>query len=126
MTTFIFWDIENVSFHNLERIMEHTVNIKGDIKRYVVFSKIKEARKEVLTLNGWTLADAGLISKNAADKKIKSMIDEVLADNNNRAGKIIIISEDKGFYKTAKRIMSSGTDVEIICGTKNPEWVRRI
>ncbi len=126
MITYIFWDIENVSIHNLERIMEQTGNIQGETRRYVVFSKIKDARKKALLENGWILTDTGLISRNSADKKIKEMIDAVLDDDVIVVDKIIIISEDKGFYKTAKRIQACGLKVGIICGTKSPEWVERL
>ena len=126
MNTFIFWDIENVSIHNLERIMERTGNIQSNTKRYVVYSKIKEERKKDLLANNWILTDTGEISKNSADKKIKDMIDEILEDENIHIDKIIIITEDKGFYKTAKKIIARGIQVEIICGTKNPSWVKRL
>ncbi len=126
MITYIFWDIENVSIHNLERIMERVNNIQGDIKRYVVYSKIKEARKKALLDNSWILTDTGLISRNSADIKIKEMIDEILEDESNRVNKIILITEDKGFYKTAKKIIAGGIEVEVICGTKNPAWVKRL
>lgn len=126
MITYIFWDIENVSFHNLERIMDRISNIKDNTQRYVVYSKIKEERKTDLLANSWILIDTGEISKNSADKKIKSMIDEILEDENIHIDKIIIISEDKGFYKTAKKIITRGVQVEIICGTKNPSLVKQL
>jgi len=126
MMTVVFWDIENVSIHNLDRIMERIRSISSGTKRYVVYSKIKEARKEALLDNGWILIDTGAISSNSADKKIKDMIDGILEDEGKLPGKIILITEDKGFYKTAKKIKACGIDVEVICGTKNPEWVRRL
>jgi len=126
MMTVIFWDIENVSIHNLERIMERIRSISSDTKKYVVYSKIKEARKEALLDNGWILIDTGEISKNSADKKIKDMIDGILEDEDKQTDKIILITEDKGFYKTAKKIKACGIDVEVICGTKNPDWAGRL
>jgi hypothetical protein len=126
MMTVIFWDIENVSIHNLERIMDRISGIPGNTVRYVVYSKIKEARKQSLLDNGWILTDTGQIGRNSADIKIKEMIDDVLCDENRLVGKIIIISEDKGFYKIAKRIKEQGIGVEVICGTKSPGWVERV
>lgn len=126
MMTVVFWDIENVSIHNLDRIMERIRNISSGTKRYVVYSKIKEARKEALLDNGWILIDTGEISSNSADKKIKDMIDGILEDDGKLPDKIVMITEDKGFYKTAKKIKACGIDVEVICRTKNPDWVRRL
>jgi len=126
MMTVVFWDIENVSIHNLERIMERIRSINGGTKRYVVYSKIKEARKEALLDNGWMLIDTGEISRNSADKKIKDMIDGILEDEDKQPDKIILITEDKGFYKTAKKIKACGIDVEVICGRKNPDWACRL
>ncbi len=124
--TYVFWDIENVSIHNLDRIMERIGKTGGDVEMHVVYSKIKEARKKPLVDRGWALSCTGEISKNSADMKIRDMIDEVLEKREKPAGKIIIISEDRGFYKTAKKIISRGIEVEIICGTKDPAWVKRL
>ena len=46
MTDYFFWDIENVSFHNLDAIMKHVNDSKHDESCYVIYAKIKEARKE--------------------------------------------------------------------------------
>lgn len=126
MITLIFWDIENVSIYNLDRIMDHILLIQGNNERYVVYSKIKEARKQALVDKEWILINTGLIGRNSADVKIKEMIDGVLCDDNRAVGKIIIISEDKGFYKTAMKIKSRGIGLEIICGKKYPKWVERV
>ena len=55
MITLIFWDIENVSIYNLDRIMDHILLIQGNNERYVVYSKIKEARKQALVDKEWIL-----------------------------------------------------------------------
>lgn len=126
MAIYFFWDIENVSIHNLEKIMDCVQKVQSDTKRYVVYSKIKEARKKALQKTGWILIKTDGIYRNSADKKIKQMIEVILEDKKNSAGKIIIISEDKGFYKISKKILTMGKQVEIICGTKYPNWVKSI
>lgn len=124
MVSYFFWDIENVSFHNLEKIMKHVNEASGEIKLYVVYSKIKEARKFQLLENGWTLIQTGGIAKNSADYKIKEMIDSILKDKLNTTGKIFLISEDKGFYKISRNIIMNGIPLEVICGTKDPQWIK--
>ncbi len=94
--------------------MNTVQNIQCSTKRYVVYSKIKEARKKVLEENGWILIETNEISRNSADKKINLMIEEILQEKNTSTEKIIIISKDKGFYKISKKIIAQGMQVEII------------
>ncbi len=122
MSTHYFWDIENVSFHNLDVIMEHIRATNGYIRCYVVYAKIKAARKDTLIDHGWELIKTEGIGRNSADKKIIEMI-RTLLDSDSNAEKIVIISEDKGFYKIGRTVIDRGLDVEIICSTKNPLWV---
>lgn len=126
MSTHYFWDIENVSFHNLEKIMNHIENEKNDVHCHVVFAKIKEARKEVLITNGWELIKAEQIGNNSADFKIKEMIESLLSKENNNLKKIVLITEDKGFKKTGKKIIDAGCDFDIITATKNPDWITEL
>ena len=126
MASYFFWDIENVSFHNLENIMTRLRKTDGHTISYAVYSKIKESRKEVLLENGWTLAPTEGISRNSADNKIKEMIESIMGDTNNLPEKIFIITEDTGFYKISKRIIGNGIPLEIICGTKNPAWIKQL
>ncbi len=124
--TYFFWDIENVSFHNLDRIMKQVHESEGEMKLYAVFSKIKEARKVQLLENGWILIDTGNISKNSADFKIKEMIFSILENKTCIPEKIFLITEDKGFYKISQRIIMKGIHLEVICGTKSPQWIRTL
>ncbi|PKL17851.1 MAG: hypothetical protein CVV49_08710 [Spirochaetae bacterium HGW-Spirochaetae-5] len=123
MSIFFFWDIENVSFHNLERIMLHTGRDE-DEKRYVVYSKIKEARKEKLLEKGWVLVETDGISKNSADYKIQNMIQTILENRSSLPDKIYLITEDKGFFNISQKIIDTGIKLEIICSTKDPQWVK--
>ena len=50
MNAVISWDIENVSIHNLDRIMERIGDTGDYTKRYVVYSKIKGPELRVLIL----------------------------------------------------------------------------
>jgi len=125
MTTYFFWDIENVSFHNLERIMQHTGKTEHE-KMYVVYSKIKDARKEQLLGNGWILIQTEGISHNSADYKIQEMIQLVLKEKSSLPDKIYLITEDKGFYKISQQIIDSGIKLEIICSTKDPQWIKNL
>ncbi len=124
MISYFFWDIENVSFHNLARVMKSVSETDGDIKLHVVYSKIKEARKSELIENGWSLVDTGEISRNSADHKIKEMINSILDDKDNLPDKIFLITEDKGFFKISQQVIKAGIKLEIICGTKNPQWIK--
>jgi len=124
MISYFFWDIENVSFHNLDRIMKRVHEIEGEIKLYAVYSKIKDGRKAVLIDNGWSLIDTGQISRNSADHKIKEMINSILENQKSTAAKFILITEDKGFFKISEQIISEGIGLEIICGTKDPQWIK--
>ncbi len=126
MSTYYFWDIENISFHNFERIMDHVRLEKDDVQCYVVFAKIKEAHKEVLKTHGWQLFMTEEISRNSADMKIKDMIEILIENDQTDVRKIVLITEDKGFKKTGKKIIEKGYDVEIICATKNPTWVNEL
>lgn len=103
--------------------MKRVHETDGEIKSYVVYSKIKEERKEELLDNGWVLIQTAEISKNSADYRIKEMINTLLEDNNNKPKKIFLITEDKGFYKISLQISKSGIELEIICGTKDPQWI---
>ncbi len=123
MAVYFFWDIENVSFHNLERIMLHTGRTE-DEKLYVVYSKIKEARKEKLLENGWILIETEGIAKNSADYKIQNMIQLILNEKSSRPDKIYLITEDKGFFNISQQIIDSGIKLEIICSTKDPQWIK--
>ena len=125
MPVCFFWDIENVSFHNLERIMLHTGRDE-DEKRYVVYSKIKEARKEKLLEKGWILIETDGISKNSADYKIQNMIQIILEDRSSLPDKIYLITEDKGFFNISQKIIDTGIKLEIICSTKDPQWIKNL
>jgi len=131
MTIYFFWDIENVSFHNLKRIMEHVNSASKQagnsilkIFLFAVYSRIKESRKIELTENGWELVLTAGAARNSADLKIKEMINSILDNKAAETGKIFLITEDRGFYKISQRIISSGIQLEIICGTKNPQWIK--
>ena len=87
MTTYFFWDIENVSFHNLEQIMQHTGKSENE-KLYVVYSKIKDARKETLLEKSWILIQTEGISRNSADYKIQEMIQLILKEKSSLPDKI--------------------------------------
>jgi hypothetical protein len=126
MTAYFFWDIENVSFHNLESIMARVNSVGCVAACYVVFSRIKGARKAILIENGWILIETGAISKNSSDNKIKLMLEEILADSKNDIEKIFLITEDKGFSRISKKIIQKGIPLEIICGTKNPAWIQQL
>lgn len=123
MTAYFFWDIENVSFHNLKRIMQFTGPGK-DEKLYVVYSKIKEERKEKLLENGWELIHTGCIARNSADHMIKDMIKKILKEQSSLPYKIYLITEDKGFFNISQQIIDNGIKLEIICATKNPQWIK--
>lgn len=124
MVSYFFWDIENVSFHNLERIMDRVHEIEGEKKLYIVYSRIKEGRKVQLVENGWVLIQTAGISRNSADYKIKEMINSILEDNEFLPGKIFLITEDKGFYKISQQVITKGIHLEVICGTKDPQWIK--
>lgn len=124
MATIFFWDIENVSFHNLHRIMIRVNETAGEVQQYVVFSKIKESRKIILSENKWILVPTHEISKNSADYKIKEMIYSAVEIKNLLPEKIFLITEDKGYFKICREIISKGIKLEIITGTKNPQWIK--
>ena len=126
MVTYYFWDIENVSFHNLERIMKHVHETSGPKKQYVVYSKIKESRKDRLAEVGWELVKTTGIYKNSADNVMKEMIESILDDNDIAAKKIVLITEDKGFYKISQQVIIAGIELEVICGRKDPEWIKKL
>ncbi|HPB81670.1 MAG TPA: hypothetical protein PK200_06500 [Spirochaetota bacterium] len=126
MMTYYFWDIENVSFHNLERIMKHVHETSGPKKQYVVYSKIKESRKDRLAEVGWELVKTTGIYKNSADNVMKEMIESILDDNDIAAKKIVLITEDKGFYKISQQVIIAGIELEVICGRKDPEWIKKL
>ncbi|HOO73184.1 MAG TPA: hypothetical protein PK926_15610 [Spirochaetota bacterium] len=126
MSTHYFWDIENVSFHNLHAIMDHVAKADGAIQCHVVFAKIKEARKEALMDHGWQLTSTEGCSRNSADIKIKEMIEALLDNAGSDVEKIVIITEDSGFLKIGRRIIEEGIDLEVICATKDPAWVREL
>jgi hypothetical protein len=126
MAIYFFWDIENVSFHNLGNIMVRVHECNGKTIPCVVYSKIKESRKDVLLEQGWMLLQAESVSRNCADRKIKEMIRSVLEDENSLPEKIFIITEDKGFFKISKEILGRGIPLEILCGTKNPPWIHKL
>ena len=126
MSTHYFWDIENVSFHNLHAIMDHVAKADGDIQCHVVFAKIKEARKAVLMDHGWQLTSTEGSSRNSADIKIKEMIETLLDNTGSDVEKVVIITEDSGFLKICRRIIKEGIDLEIICATKDPAWAREL
>ncbi|MCU0820991.1 MAG: hypothetical protein MUC95_00770 [Spirochaetes bacterium] len=126
MTSYFFWDIENVSFHNLDNIMIRVRESEGETISCAVYSRIKESRKEVLLENGWILVPTEGVARNSADKKIKVMIELIIGDKNNQPKKISIITEDRGFYKISKQIIEKGINLEIICGTKNPPWIKKL
>jgi hypothetical protein len=126
MTSYFFWDIENVSFHNLEHIMARVRKSDGNTISYAVYSRIKESRRDVLLENGWMLVPANNNSRNSADNKIKEIIHSIIGETDNLPEKISIITEDAGFYKTSKQILEKGVQLEIICGTKNPAWIKRL
>lgn len=123
MAVYFFWDIENVSFHNLERIMLHTGKT-ADEKLYVVYSKIKETRKEKLLENGWILIETEGIAKNSADYKIQDMIQLLLENKSSLPDKIYLITEDKGFFNISQKIIDAEISLEIICSTKDPQWIK--
>ena len=126
MLSYFFWDIENVSFHNLDRVMQHVHETTGAAELYVVYSKIKEARKVRLIENGWLLVQTEGISKNSADHKIEEMINLILAGRENLPEKITLITEDKGFYKISQQIIARGIQLEVICATKDPQWIKEL
>lgn len=126
MASYFFWDIENVSFHNLENIMTRVRGSDEDTIMYAVYSRIKESRKNVLLKNGWILVPAESSSRNSADNKIKEMIGLIIEKNGNLPEKITIITEDAGFYKISKQILENGINLEILCGTKNPAWIKKL
>lgn len=126
MTSYFFWDIENVSFHNLDTIMARVRASDGTIVSYVVYSRIKESRKGVLLDNGWILVPTESISRNSADNKIKVMIASIIEDKRNPPEKICIITEDAGFYKISRQIIENGIQLEILCGTKHPDWIKQL
>lgn len=126
MAIYFFWDIENVSFHNLGNIMARVRECNGQTIPCVVYSKIKESRKDVLLENGWRLVQAESVSRNCADEKIKELIRSILEDKNSLPEKIFIITEDKGFFKISKEILGRGIQLEILCGTKNPPWIHKL
>lgn len=126
MMTYYFWDIENVSFHNLERIMKHVHETSGPKKQYVVYSQIKESRKDRLAEVGWELVKTMGIYKNSADNVMKEMIESILDDNGIAAKKIVLITEDKGFYKISRQVIIAGIELEVICGRKDPEWIKKL
>ena len=126
MASYFFWDIENVSFHNLGNVMTRVRKSDGNTISYAVYSKIKESRKDVLLENGWILVPTEGISRNSADNKIKEMIESITEDKINLPEKIFIITEDTGFYKISKEILENGIHLEIICGTKNPAWIKKL
>ena len=123
MVSYFFWDIENVSFHNLPDIMERVRKTEGEVLLYVVFSKIKDARKVQLIEDGWKLIQTTGIAKNSADNKIKEMIDSILEET-IPPDKIFLITEDKGFFKISKQIIKNNIQLEIIRGTKDPQWIK--
>jgi len=123
MTAYFFWDIENVSFHNLDRIMRYTAQGR-DEKLYVVYSKIKEGRKEKLIENGWELIQTGCIARNSADHMIQDMINRILKEQSSLPDKIYLITEDKGFFNISQQIIDKGIKLEIICATKDPQWIK--
>jgi hypothetical protein len=126
MASYFFWDIENVSFHNLENIMARVRRSSGDTITYAVYSRIKESRIDVLLEHGWILVPAENSSRNSADKKIKEMIGAIIEKKGTMPEKITIITEDAGFYKISKQILEYGIHLEIICGTKNPAWIKKL
>jgi len=126
MCSYFFWDIENVSFHNLEKIMKRVHETSCDVKLYAVYSKIKEARKSCLSENGWELVQTDGIARNSADSRIQNMIGSVLDSENNLPEQIILITEDKGFFKISREIIGKGIHLEVICGTKNPQWIKNL
>lgn len=125
MSVYFFWDIENVSFHNLDRIMLYTGKTDEE-KLYVVYSKIKEARKEKLIENGWILIETSGIAKNSADYKIQDMILFILKEKSPLPEKIYLITEDKGFFNISQKIIDAGIKLEIICSTKDPQWIKEL
>jgi len=124
MKSYFFWDIENVSFHNLEKIMTIVREVNGDIKLYTIYSKIKESRKSSLAENGWELVQTEGIGRNSADKVIVNMLESIISTENNLPESIYLITEDKGFFKISQKIISKGIHLEVICGTKNPQWIK--
>lgn len=126
MTTYVFWDIENVSIHNLAKIMDRVRAVDGDAEKFAVYSKIKESRTVLLIDNGWTPVRTEGIFRNSADTTIKRMIESVLEQNDKSVKSIIIITEDKGFRRISERVIRSGISLEIICGTKSPAWIQRL
>lgn len=124
MKSYFFWDIENVSFHNLEKIMTIVRELKGDIKLYTVYSKIKESRKSSLTENGWELVQTEGIGRNSADKIMIKMIESVISTENDLPESIYLITEDKGFFNISNKIISKRIHLEVICGTKDPQWIK--
>ncbi len=106
--------------------MDRVNGEKDNVVCHVVFAKIKDTRREALTARGWKLVETEGIARNSADKKIKDMIRNLLDDPGSDAEKVVIISEDKGFRKTGMSIIEQGLDLEIICATKDPGWVREL
>jgi hypothetical protein len=95
-------------------------------KLYVVYSKIKEARKEKLIENGWILIETSGIAKNSADYKIQDMILFILKEKSPLPEKIYLITEDKGFFNISQKIIDAGIKLEIICSTKDPQWIKEL
>jgi hypothetical protein len=106
--------------------MKYVHAAEGELKLYVVYARIKEARKALLLENGWILVQASEISKNSADYKIKEIINSVLEDKENIPRKIFLITEDKDYYKIAQQVIAKGIRLEVITGTKNPQWIRNL
>lgn len=126
MNTYFFWDIENVSFHNLDYIMNFVNAEKGTAICYIVYARMKQAHKEVLIKKNWKLCEADSISKNSADKIIIQMIENLLSQDMDSLKKIFLISEDKGFKFISRKIIAKGVDLEIICATKRPPWMQKL
>lgn len=124
MKSYFFWDIENVSFHNLEKIMKIAKAVNGDKKLFTVYSKIKESRKPSLSENGWELIQTEGIGRNSSDRMIIKMIDAVITGENDLPENIFLITEDKGFFNISQKIISKGIHLEVICGTKDPQWIK--
>lgn len=104
--------------------MKRVHETEGELKLYVVYSRIKETRTFQLTDSGWELIYTGIISKNSADYKIKNMINSLIENEDIKPSKIFLITEDKGFSKISKKIIERGIQLEIITGKKNPQWIK--
>jgi len=76
--------------------------------------------------HGWQLTSTEGCSRNSADIKIKEMIEALLDNAGSDVEKIVIITEDSGFLKIGRRIIEEGIDLEVICATKDPAWVREL